>query len=134
MPTYIYKCDSCGTFEKVSSMKEHKNYAFCKCNRMAFQVITKPMLIIPKEISYLSPVDGTPITNKKERSEDLARNGCVEYDPCMKQDADRRIRESDKAVDDAIDQAVHEGIASFSAEKQAQLALDVEKYDLAVTR
>ena len=134
MPTYIYSNDCCGRFEKFSAIKEHKNTVFCKCGNIALQVITKPMLIIPGDINYLSPIDGRPITNKRERAEDLARHGCIEYDPCMKQDADRRIKESDKALDDAIDQAVHEGIASFSPEKQAQLALDVEKYDLQVTR
>lgn len=30
---------------------------------------------------YKSPIDGRPITTRTERREDLARNGCVPYEP-----------------------------------------------------
>ena len=30
---------------------------------------------------YLSPIDGTPITSRSHRREDLKRNNCVEWEP-----------------------------------------------------
>lgn len=41
-----------------------------------------PMIIhdIP---SYQSPIDGRWITTRSERRDDLARNGCVEYEPSL---------------------------------------------------
>lgn len=44
--------------------------------------IAMPMIIsdIPE---YASPIDGRMITSRSERRDDLARNGCVEYEPSL---------------------------------------------------
>lgn len=33
--------------------------------------------------TYLSPIDGRPITSRSERRDDLKRNNCVEYEPSL---------------------------------------------------
>ncbi len=33
--------------------------------------------------TYMSPIDGRPITSRSERRDDLKRNNCVEYEPSL---------------------------------------------------
>jgi len=133
MPFYEYRCKEHGEFEVYSSVSAHKNMAICRCGRECGQVITKPPVGIVNFFDpYLSPIDGKPILNRSQRNDDLARNGCVEYDPEMKKDADLFKKRKEQEIDDAIDGAVREIYSGFSEEKKSQLALDIEKYDLAV--
>ncbi len=37
---------------------------------------------------YRSPIDGRPITSRSHRREDLARNGCIEWEPGIGQRAE----------------------------------------------
>lgn len=55
---------------------------------------------------YTSPVDGRLISGRKQRREDLKRNGCVEYDPGMK-DQSRRMREDrDRKLEVSLGEAI----------------------------
>ncbi|MGZ5029031.1 MAG: FmdB family zinc ribbon protein [Methylobacter sp.] len=134
MPTYEYKCPSCGSeIIRIMSMKDHKNIYPCECGAMAKQVINHaPMLVIPEHMKatgsggYQSPIDGRPITSAKARIEDLARNGCIEYDPGMKQDADRRVKEQDEALDKAIDQTVEKEIEAMPTIKKERLTAELQ--------
>lgn len=44
--------------------------------------ICAPMVMKPMP-EYPSPIDGRPITSRQARKDDLARNGCVEYEPSL---------------------------------------------------
>ena len=108
-------------------MKEHKPHAECTCGESAKQVIeSAPMVVIPAHMrwnaeAYTSPIDGRPITNKRQHIEDMARNDCIEYEPGMKQDQERNLVESDKALDKLVDDTVDREIASMPAVKLERL-------------
>lgn len=51
---------------------------------------------------YTSPIDGRLVSGRKQRREDLRRNNCVEYDPGMKSDAQRRRMDEDKRFDRSL--------------------------------
>jgi hypothetical protein len=122
MPTYSYQCE-CGEKQTlVIQMSKHRNWQPCKCGKRAEQIITSaPMAIIAKDICYDSPIDGRPITSMAQRKEDLARAGCVEYDPCMRQDYDRRLKREEAALDKAVDETVDTAIAQMPARKRETL-------------
>lgn len=127
MPRYLYSCDDCGVFDRMLTVANHKRVVECGCGRLAAQIITAPMVIIPAHMSatgvsaYQSPIDGRPITNQRERREDLARNGCVEYEPGMRQDVDRRVIEDEKALDRAVDETFDREISKMPAAKLERL-------------
>lgn len=108
-------------------MKEHKPHAECTCGESAQQIIVDaPMVVIPEHMrwnaqAYTSPIDGRPITTKRQRIEDMARNECIEYEPGMKQDADRRVIESDKELDKLVDDTIDREIATMPAVKLERL-------------
>ena len=94
-------------------------------NKVAFEagkrVIYAPMVFVQKDICYDSPVDGRHITNKFAREDDLRRNNCIEYDPGMKQDADRKQKEQDAALDASIDKYVEKKFETMPSYKKEKL-------------
>ena len=95
-------------------------------NKVAFEhgkrVIYAPMVFVARDICYDSPVDGRPITSKAARADDLARSNCIEYDPGMKQDRERRIAESDAKLDSSVERHVEEAFFKMPSAKREKLA------------
>lgn len=85
-----------------------------------------PMAFVQKDICYDSPIDGRPITNKQARIEDLKRNNCIEYDPGMKQDAQRRLQESEARLDKRVDEHVEREFSNMPARKKEKLAAEIQ--------
>lgn len=85
-----------------------------------------PMAIVQKDICYDSPVDGRPITNKHARIDDLKRHGCVEYDPEMKTDYQRRVVEKERALDKSVDTFVESTVAQMPPRKRERLTAELQ--------
>lgn len=79
------------------------------------------MVIVKGEIGYESPATGKIITSEKARKEDLARSGCIEYDPEMRADYRKRIEESDKKLDKQFDEVIDKTLAQMPSDKRAKL-------------
>jgi len=108
------------------TMREHVNQVKCLCGYFADQIITHaPYTIIPQECNYQSPIDGSAITTRKQRMEDMARNDCIEYDPFMKQDADRRVLDFEKQLDKSVDETVEREFETMPMKKREQLAAEL---------
>lgn len=122
MPTYQYECESGHVFEKVLPVSQCVDIQQCDCGQSGSRVyLTAPRGFVKRECNYDSPIDGRPITSWAQRREDLARNGCEEYDPCMKQDTDRRLKESEAALDKSVDATVDAMIQKMPARKLEKL-------------
>ena len=66
--------------------------------------MTVPAMIkVCADVSYDSPIDGTPITSWAARQEDLKRSNCRPYDPEMKTDAAHRRKAEEAALDTLIE-------------------------------
>ena len=122
MPQYLYHCRGNHTFIRFSTISEHSPIALCECGQQASQIITAPTLVkVAADVCYDSPIDGRPITSHQARLEDMKRHDCVEYDPEMKKDYERRIKESDEHLDRLVDAHVEESIEKMPTAKRAQL-------------
>jgi hypothetical protein len=88
--------------------------------------ISRVMGFVQQNICYDSPIDGRVITSKQARLEDLARHNCVEYDPGMRQDYQRRIADGEKQLDKAVDQTIDREIAQMPARKREKLQAELE--------
>ena len=132
MPSYTYKCHKTQQIiERYASIKNHSRVVKCECGSDAEQIIlTAPITIIPQHMrydweGYESPVTGTPITNMRQRANDLARHDCIEYDPGMKQDADRRIKEDDLRIDKLVDETVEREFDAMPVQKKERLEAEL---------
>jgi len=88
-------------------------------------ILTAPKGFVQADICYESPVTGEPITSRAKRIEDMAKHGCIEYDPCMKQDYQRRIAEDEAKVDKQVDATVDAMLEKMPARKKEQLVAEL---------
>lgn len=127
MPTYEYECQCGNAFERVLPVSAYQTPQWCHCGLQGRRVISRPMLVsVKQDICYDSPIDGRPITSWKQRQEDLARNGCQEYDPEMKTDYHRRIAREDAELDRKIEETVEAEIERMPSRKKEALANEID--------
>lgn len=129
MPTYEYLCAHCeAEFERVLPVAEYQVPQLCECGRKAKRVISAPMLAFAqRECVYDSPVDGRPITSWAQRRDDLARHGCQEYDPGMKQDYHRRLEREQNELERRVDATVEAAVDKMSVRKREALQNDLDR-------
>lgn len=125
MPVHDFRCPAGHTFEAL--VGQGVDWLFCeRCKEIAQKVFLRaPAGYVQGDICYDSPVDGRPITNRHARIEDLRRNGCVEWDPGMKQDAQRDRREAQESLDRAVDTTVEQAWAGMPTKKREALAAEL---------
>lgn len=126
-PLYEFVCSSRHHFERYLPVADYRTPQNCDCGAPGRRIISVPMLLIrSKDICYDSPIDGRPITSMAARLDDLARSGCREYDPCMKQDYHRRIEREEKQLEAAIESTVDAEIAAMPSRKREHLASELQ--------
>lgn len=121
MPDYVFECPRGHSFELFRKLSEFTREAPCECGEQARLVVQRTLGFVQRECVYDSPIDGRPITSWAQRRDDLARNGCQEYDPEMKKDADRVRHEADEKLDRAISETVEREIDKMPAIKRERL-------------
>ena len=126
MPTYEFRCPEGHKFDRVLRVADYNVPQGCDCGLYAQRQISIPMVFVSQDIRYESPIDGKVITTRQQRQEDLARSGCIEYDPEMKKDAARRQLENDKNLDKAIDATVEKEIHAMPARSREKLVAELQ--------
>src|SRR5262245_39427474 len=100
MPIYSWRCPDGHLTQQFLPVAQHTAWtAWAECNRnWAAQIIHAPLsLNIQQECRYDSPMTGEPITTWAQRANDLAKHRCQPYEPGMRQDRERNIKENDAA-------------------------------------
>ena len=127
MPVYSYRCLNGHLTDSCSTVAAYQSEIACSaCHSRATRYFTPPILVAAQaDVQYTSPITGEPIQSRTARREDMARHGCVEYDPGMKQDADRKREESQQQFEAAIERTVYSEMAKMPSEKKIRLAREV---------
>lgn len=81
-----------------------------------------PMIFVKADVHYQSPIDGRVIRSEHERRDDLARNGCIPYDPGMRQDNERRVIDEERSLDRSVDEFVEREYETMPSAKRERLA------------
>ena len=122
VPTYEYVCERGHDFERVLPVSEYKVPQVCDCGQPASRILSVPkMAWVQQECRYDSPIDGRPITSYKQRRDDMARNGCREYDPEMRKDADRRAKREAAELEQKFDRTIEQEIERMPVRKKERL-------------
>jgi len=94
-----------------------------------------PVMVVPEIPAYQSPIDGRWINSRAQRREDLRRNDCVEYEPSMRGEIERRRAREDAELDAKIDATVEAEIHAMPARKREHLIAEMESgADIELTR
>lgn len=131
MPTYSHRCGNGHDFDLVLRFAELEDQQFCVCGSEATRVICAPRVYVQPDVCYDSPVTGEPITTKQKRIEDLKRHNCIEYEPGMKQDYERRRKDGERRLDASVDAFVEREVATMPARKRERLEAELRS-DVAV--
>jgi hypothetical protein len=128
MPLHDYFCGKCNEIEeRFCAVADLDKAQVCYCGAVMERVFLRfPFATVQEDICYDSPIDGRPITSKQARIEDLARADCVPYEEGIRQDQDRRKRESEAALDRAVDATVEREIALMPAKKKEKLTAELQ--------
>jgi hypothetical protein len=123
VPLYEYLCWQGHLTLRFNSVANHSPIECCEtCGDMAQQIIGAPSAVkVAQDVCYDSPIDGKPVTSWAQREEDLKRNGCVPYDPGMKDDHLRRLEEQEAELDRKVDEHVERCITKMSTKQRGQL-------------
>ena len=84
--------------------------------------------------SYQSPITGKWIDGRAARRNDLAASGCVEYEPGMKEDQEKRHAAEDAALDNKVGEIVEQEIYAMPTEKREKLGAELENNEVEVKR
>jgi hypothetical protein len=107
--------------EKYYGSPEEAEEAWLTILKLEANPPQSPSFFLRQDVSYTSPIDGRVISSMAQRKDDLARSGCIEYDPEMKTDYNRRIEREEKQLEAKMEESVNAQIANMPARKREQL-------------
>lgn len=128
MPLHSFRCQTGHVFDAYQPVdKLDSTMACAQCKAMAEKVfLTAPMGFVRGDVCYDSPIDGRHITSYHEHIEDLKRADCVPYEPGIKQDQERKAKQSEEALERSVEQTVEKEIATMPAVKREKLAAELQ--------
>lgn len=136
MPLYELTCDNGHKFDRFIKLANLDEPQTCECNAQARRVISACMFSIDATNfpAYQSPTTGRYITSKTQRREDMAASDCVDYEPSLVAEQQKRIEREDAEIDRKVDEHVEKTIYEMPIEKKERLVAEVEHFDVDVTR
>jgi putative FmdB family regulatory protein len=137
MPCYQYSCPKEHAFEVVLPVADYRTPQACpECGTLGRRIISLPLLVSSQgECNYRSPIDGRPITSRAARIEDMRRNGCREYDPEMKVDAERFRARSQAELEAKFDDTIEREIDKMPSGTRERLGNELQSgADISVER
>lgn len=124
-PVYEHLCANGHKFDRYLKLAELDQPQTCECGSAAKRLISAPFVHVDFP-AYQSPSSGKWITSRTERREDLKATNCVEYEPSMKQEMEKRHQAEDAALEKKIDEHVEKEIYSMDAKTRDKLVGELQ--------
>lgn len=133
MPLYEYKCQAGHRFDAFLKLADYDKPQTCKCGAEATKLLSAPMFSVDFP-AYQSPTTGKWITSRTERREDLKRSNCVEYEPSMVQEQERRIAREEAELDRKVEEHVEETLSLMPTRDRERVMSEVESLDIEISK
>ena len=136
MPLYEFVCSNGHKFDRFLKLADYDKVQTCECGVEAVKQLSAPMFSIDATnfVPYHSPATGHWITSKTQRREDMKASGCVDYEPSLKAEQEKRHAAEDAELDKKVEEHVEREIIAMPVEKREKLASEIEHLDVDVTR
>lgn len=128
MPLYDYRCPFCGSRREVMlklAELEAAEVHCLKCDQPTVRQLSAPRVSVDYP-GYNCPVTGKWIEGRRAHIENLAATGCRVLEPGEKEGTARARKESDQALDRAVDDHVEQTIHSMDTRKRERLIAEVQ--------
>lgn len=123
---YEYRCRNGHEFERVLEVADYRTPQECHCGAEGRRIISLATVMVKGDIRYDSPITGETIASARARREDLARSGCIPYDPGMKQDYLQRVAADESRLDKAVEATVEAEVQRMPARKREKLEAELK--------
>lgn len=114
MPFYDFRCNICGEtlphFRKV----EQRNIPEYHCATEMQRIISAPA-IRPDIAAYRSPITGQWIDSRRQKHEELRREGCIENEPGLKAHIANTAKAQQEKAFRPIAEAVDREVSAMAA-------------------
>lgn len=134
MPLYEFKCEAGHWFDRYLRLADYNEPQTCECGRAALRQISPTMIAVDIP-AYQSPIDGRWINSRKQRTEDLKRNGCVEYEPSLREHGEKQRAAEDAKLEAKMEETIEAEIHAMPTRKREKLISELESgADIELTR
>ena len=118
-----HRCKCGCVFEAPEDRKEFQFAPCPDCSELANRIVDKPpsFFVKGKFDAYESPITGEVITSARQRNNEMKEHGCVDYEPSIKDEADRRVKEDERKLDKLVDETVDHEISVMEPRKREKL-------------
>lgn len=121
MPLHDWECSAGHRDTRFVKIEHLDQFQECACGLPMHIVYLKPPAGLVDIPAYQSPIDGRAISSRRQRKEDLLRNGCREWDPGFIQDTERTKQEADHSLERSVEATVEEFIEKLPVRKKELL-------------
>lgn len=122
MPLHDYRCPTGHIVTAFCKVADLDKEVRCELHESA---CTRVFLSAPFGLvdipAYQSPIDGTTISSRKARINDLRRSNSVAWEPGINEESARRRAADEQQLDRAVDHTVDKFIAELPARGREQL-------------
>lgn len=81
MPMYSYRCADCGAVADQYSRVSERNQNIPECHGPMARQLSVGTINVQTNIHAISPIDGTPLTSRRQRAEYMKRNSLEDAVP-----------------------------------------------------
>lgn len=125
MPLYQYQCPDVHKFERILPLVRYDEPQNCPtCGQPAQKLVAAPA-VRGDYAPYQCPVTGKMIEGRRAHIENLARHNCRILEPGEKEEAMRRRRASEEALENSVAETAAKFVAELPSEKREKLASEL---------
>lgn len=94
MPMYSYRC-SCGAVADQYSRVSERDNNVPECHGPMQRQLCAPMVAVQADCHAISPIDGTPLTSRRQRAEYMKRNSLEDAVPAAETIRNAKARKAE---------------------------------------
>lgn len=95
MPLYSYRCPDCGAVEDQYSPVADRDSNIPTCHGAMLRQLSVSLINMQANIHAISPIDGTPLTSRRQRAEYMKRNSLEDAVPAAETIRNAKKRKAD---------------------------------------
>lgn len=95
MPIYTYRCAECGAVDEQFARVSDRDASVPECHGQMQRQLCPSMVSVQADCHAISPIDGTPLTSRRQRAEYMKRHDLVDALPAAEVIAKTNQRKRD---------------------------------------
>lgn len=95
MPIYTYRCAECGAVDEQFARVSDRDASIPACHGQMVRQLQPAMVSVQADCHAISPIDGTPLTSRRQRAEYMKRNSLEDAVPAAETIRNAKARKAE---------------------------------------